>query len=416
MAVWASVLGVGALSALAVSWMLLAGDGNGRTGAVDDGPGGEGEVVPVTAADAETLVERATLRVDGGELPAGASLVLQGADSTIPLDPDRIVEVPPGRYVLQASAPGFQPFQQEVELVAGEGEALTGLALEATPPSSGRLVLRGAPGGARVTVRGDGQSWNVPPTGRLDLPPGDYVLEATATGFTSLRRTFTVRRDQETSLPIAMEREAQPEPEGDDEREVGPERTDPVDEPAQPGTLRVSGTLPQGGTLRLEGPGGARDLAAGATSLPPGSYTVRASAPGRQAADLNVTVRAGQEATLAIPDLPLSDGAREAALQAVDRVVGRFESREVAVAGLMDEPERERYRALLSNRSVSDLSATLLEVDRPPAPGGGGITVGFRMRINFTSANMRADQEMAMIAHLEERNGDLVVVRLETVR
>lgn len=55
-----------------------------------------------------------------GSLPAGARLMAVGEAGTTPLAPGETVELPPGRYVFEATAEGFEEDRREVELVVGQ--------------------------------------------------------------------------------------------------------------------------------------------------------------------------------------------------------------------------------------------------------------------------------------------------------
>jgi hypothetical protein len=365
--------------------------------------GGEEARIPLRmsplAPEPEEPRTTATVVMNWTGLPRGATVVLVGADSTIPIRSRDAVEVPGGSYTLQLSADGFETARLPVRLEAGMN-TLAAPRLTPTAPRSGRLVLTGdAPGSVRISIRGESDSWTLSPGGRLDLPPGSYTLEATAGGYEPFRRSFTIEADAEARIVLAMQ----------------PLAPDPPPAAAT-GRIIITGSVPESGTLRLEGPGGSREVSPGAASVPPGSYSLVASAPHRETRSVGVTVEAGGGATIAVPSLPIAAAVLDAAQRIVEDIVGRFHRRDAGVADLMTGAERDSYRAILSNtRSITELSAALVSRDAAVLEGSG-LDARFRMRLSFVSGNIETDEQLVMVVRAEDRNGQWIARSLEVVR
>jgi hypothetical protein len=361
--------------------------------------------------------ELARVVVDPAGLPAGARVVLARGDSTVPVPASGEVEVPPGSWSLRVAAPGFAPSDTLLELAAGT-VAVTPAAgpPDEAPPSgtaAGRVLLADAPPpGARVTVTGeDGSARPLGAGGGVGLPPGRYVVRASAPGFESVRRTVTVRPGEDTRVALAMEPAAPAgPPEGEDEGPPPP--------PAE-GTLRLQGTPLPGTRLSLEGGGASRDVEVGVVPLAPGEYVLNVEAPGREGASVPVVVRAGEETELRLPELPLAGDLAGAARDVVREVVARFDRRDATVADLLDGQDRDQYRMLLENtRAVPELSAELVRVSDEPTLTGGTLRVPFLMRLSFFNNNVERTSELEMVARLQEEGGawSPVALDLEAVR
>jgi len=76
----------------------------------------------------------------------------------------------PGSYQLQASAPGYEDLQQQIQ-IAGERNQYIEIALVELP---GRINLITSPAGATALI--DGEEVGVTPLSQLQLPRGDYSL------------------------------------------------------------------------------------------------------------------------------------------------------------------------------------------------------------------------------------------------
>ncbi len=82
-------------------------------------PGMPSPPAPAGTPTAVPVRSPATVEVEGS-FPAGARLVAVGNAGTVPLATGGPVEVPPGRYVFEATAEGFQGDRLEVDLAEGQ--------------------------------------------------------------------------------------------------------------------------------------------------------------------------------------------------------------------------------------------------------------------------------------------------------
>jgi hypothetical protein len=100
----------------------------------------------------------------------------------------------PGVHALHVEAPGYWPFDKSVESVAG-GEPV---AIRLAKKSS--LVVTIEPPGATVLVNGRRIDRPFP----LDLPDGQHMVEVTAAGYDSFRKTVTLAGGTQEHLNVAL--------------------------------------------------------------------------------------------------------------------------------------------------------------------------------------------------------------------
>jgi TolB-like protein len=143
-----------------------------------------------------TLVRSvATVRV--GSLPAGARVLVNGREQS-----GNSFELPTGRQTIEITAPGFEPFRQDVTLVSGQTYNLS----PTLRPSTGKLVVASSTPGATVVV--DGQARGPIKDGSLELSlePGPHEVVVRANGHVDDRRTVSVQAGQSATLTIALRR------------------------------------------------------------------------------------------------------------------------------------------------------------------------------------------------------------------
>ena len=120
------------------------------------------------------------------------------------------VELEPGPVSLQVSAPGFEPAQVAVSVVAGQAAAVT-VALAAKPPSAtvhGRALGRDGHGlGATIKLAGQGKTEGIFETHgdangaySLSLPVGAYRVRAEATGLPAQETQLDLVANQDKAL------------------------------------------------------------------------------------------------------------------------------------------------------------------------------------------------------------------------
>ncbi len=122
------------------------------------------------------------------------------------------MELPPGNYVLEASAPGHETQRRSCGLSGGTAWCSIGL------PRSSAGTLRGVVYTGGISTRIPGATVRVVSTGdtamsstrsgawSFDLPPGTYEIEASGAGYGTTRRHCAVAADTTTWCSIGMPR------------------------------------------------------------------------------------------------------------------------------------------------------------------------------------------------------------------
>jgi TolB-like protein len=143
-----------------------------------------------------TLV-RATATVRVGTLPAGAKVLVNGREQS-----GTSFELPTGKQTIEITAPGFEPFRQDLTLVSGQTFNLN----PTLRSSTGKLVVNSGTPGATVFV--DGQPRGPIKNGSLELTlePGPHEIVVRAGGHSDDRRTVNVQAGQSASLTVALRR------------------------------------------------------------------------------------------------------------------------------------------------------------------------------------------------------------------
>jgi len=148
--------------------------------------------VPATAA---------TLLV--ASVPPGATVSL--GDRAMGQTPIEIRDVEPGTHTVRVELPGYAPWEQQLELHAGESELLTArleeaVALDWDDPR-GRLTLVTRPSGVQVSA--GGRVLGTTPLRRVPVPLGTYPLRLEGPHGESHRVRVSVRGDEALSLDLA---------------------------------------------------------------------------------------------------------------------------------------------------------------------------------------------------------------------
>jgi outer membrane receptor for ferrienterochelin and colicins len=120
-------------------------------------------------------------------LPERAEVRREDTGALLPAGPGKVMELPPGRLLLRAQAPGFLPAQLELEVVAEELRVLE-IPFVAEPPPprrTGSLVVRANHDGAAVLV--DGRQMGFTPAVIEGVDAGLRVVEVRYEGFEPYR-------------------------------------------------------------------------------------------------------------------------------------------------------------------------------------------------------------------------------------
>ncbi len=166
----------------------------------------------------------------------GARVILDGR--LVGRTPVETLTLKPGRYRLRAELEGHEPWEEEVEIKAGETTFAVASLPERQyerPPTPGRLVLTIDPPGAQVLV--DGDLVGTSPVPDLEVPEGTHEVRVEHPGFLPETHSVEVTRGGQASLTITLLRlPALPDAQGGGE-EAPPPPTAPAGDPA----LRATG-------------------------------------------------------------------------------------------------------------------------------------------------------------------------------
>ncbi|GAB3274943.1 PEGA domain-containing protein [Parahaliea aestuarii] len=193
--------------------------------------------------------------------PAGATVLVAGeAAATTPA----VVEVLQGEQTVGLSLAGFAPWQQALEVVAGEAQDLGDIALT---PAAGVLKLTSKPSGANVTLEGEYQG-QTPLT--LELAPGvAQRIQLSRPGYRRHSESLTLAAGEQAERNVSLS--------------------------AQLGELRLAVSPPEA-TVKVNGKAvgkGSQTL-----SLPAFEHRIEVSLPGYASVTRRVTPRSGIEQQL----------------------------------------------------------------------------------------------------------------------
>jgi hypothetical protein len=216
-------------------------------------------------------------RVAGVEVWVGSDKLGETATGS-PLIRDNL---PPGSYRVKAQKPGYQPWEQEVQITA---DKRTDVAIDLTP-LPGTVAITSRVAGVEVWVGNDklGETRLGTPLVRDKLPPGNYRIKAQKPGYQPWERDIQISADQRIGVGIDLT---------------------PL-----PGSVsiigRVAGTEVWMGTDKLGETGLGNPLVW--DNLPPGSYRVKALKSGYQPWEQEVKVTANQRTEVVIDLTPLPE-------------------------------------------------------------------------------------------------------------
>lgn len=216
----------------------------------------------------------------------GAPIFLDGTQ--VGVTPGRLNNIPPGAHIIELRMEGREPLRETVNVTSGQLATVNvTLRPRVAPTGSVRVVVSNPSGAlpADLQVTLDGTALTGSPPSNEAVPPGTHIVQVSASGFRSTRREITVTAGQAQAVAIDLEAAA-----------------------ATSGSLRV--IVPVAGAQAfIDGePLTLSNGRADRPDVPPGSHTVRITAPGRDPVVREVPVTAGQQRVLELSDtdLPVS--------------------------------------------------------------------------------------------------------------
>ena len=213
----------------------------------------------------------ATLQVQVS--PANAQLLINKEDYS----GRSSIELPPGTYKIEVLAKGFYPQSATIQLKRGQvirkefnlQQMLGSLRFSVTPVFANVRLMRNG-----RTV----QSWQGLKLLK-DLPVGEYLIEASANGYSTERKTITIRDKQTTSVEIKLRK--------------GVFFTGTARRTSATGRLKLNATPPDA-QITVDG----KPIPDTYLILPVGSYTVRCEKSGYYAQEKKVHISRNQETAL----------------------------------------------------------------------------------------------------------------------
>lgn len=153
---------------------------------------GGGQLVRVAAMLERAAPDTGSILVSG---PNGAPVFLDGQPRGT--SPTVIDDVAVGAHMVEIRPTGQPPFSQQVTVLAGQRATVT-----MTNAAGGTLrVLANAP---NATISVDGEVIGPSPATRAGLAPGEHIIEASAQGYQTTRRTVTVEAGQQRVVQIEL--------------------------------------------------------------------------------------------------------------------------------------------------------------------------------------------------------------------
>jgi len=376
----------------------------------------------VTASPPGEGIVEGRVRIQG-DLPPGFRIRVLGQDGRASSTSERELELEPGTYDLEISAPGFESANTTLALAAGGVETWSPrLVSSEAPPTpdagdgspgpteasaEGRIRLLGdLPGSYRVTVRGEGTDRTVSASS-IPLAPGEYQVSIEADGYVSRSTRLRVPAGGSVSWTPALEAVAPP----------------PAPDPGvQPARLRIQGDLPQGASVRVLGDGVDQESSGGEISLAPGTYELRFSAPGYRSQTTSLDVSPGEETSWR-PELVLEPPADlDARLTAeLDRLASALEGRDLdqvrsEFPGAAQEIERVLGVLVQDRQNVRELSVTPGALTRVDVTADHAV-VDVPLQLRYRDPrNASGEGEVRFRARFDEDAGRWVLVSLEQRR
>jgi formylglycine-generating enzyme required for sulfatase activity len=135
--------------------------------------------------------------VNFSSTPPGADILVDGAlVGTTPMQ----AEIIQGRRDVTLKLAGHKAWQDDFDVIAGEGFDVTGVELE---PADGLVFIRTQPSGASVTANGEFQG--LTPL-EIALPPGqNHQVTFFHNGYQSITRNVRTQADQEQEITLTLE-------------------------------------------------------------------------------------------------------------------------------------------------------------------------------------------------------------------
>ncbi len=358
-----------------------------------------------------------------GDLPQGYRIRVLGVDGRASSTSERELELAPGTYDLEISAPGYESANTTVVLSAGDVETwsprLVSAEAPATPdvgdasagppeaPAEGRIRLLGdLPGSYRVRVRGEGTDRTFS-TANIPLAPGEYQVSIEADGYGSRSTRLQVPAGGAVSWTPGLEAVAPP----------------PSPDPGvRPARLRIQGDLPQGASVRVLGDGVDQESSGGEISLAPGAYELRFSAPGYRSQTTSLEVSPGEETSWR-PELvrePPADLDARLTTE-LDRLASALEGRDLdrvrsEFPGAAQEIERVLGVLVQDRQNVRELSVTPGALTRVDVTADHAV-VDVPLQLRYRDPrNAPGEGEVRFRARFDEEAGRWVLVSLEQRR
>jgi PKD repeat protein len=202
--------------------------------------------------------------------PTGALISIDGS-TTGQVTNAVITGIAPGSHAVSLTLTGYQPFNGQVIITAGQTAQLYASLVPIQPPvpTKGNISVSSNPAGASVYLDGvfTGQATN---TLLLNIDPGSHAVMLTLPGYQNVTTQVMVTAGQTAQVFVSF-----------------------IPVPPSTGNISVSSD-PTGAAIYLDGSSTGFVTNALLTGINPGSHTVRLSLAGYQDVSTQITVTAGQ--------------------------------------------------------------------------------------------------------------------------
>jgi hypothetical protein len=124
-----------------------------------------------------------------------------------PLEEKTLVEYPPGRYRVDIELENHESYSETFDLTRGQRHTVQA----SLKPYTGSLQLSVVPDNAQVILRNahgvEIMRWEGLQMMR-DLPAGEYELEVAASGYTTEKHTFRIKKDERSAVEVSLQKAA----------------------------------------------------------------------------------------------------------------------------------------------------------------------------------------------------------------